>query len=208
MGRNIRLPKRINNVNSELTEMQKVFLDCYILGIGDSRILFKALLAPADSDRVAMNKMSSLVKNSDAFAYMESRKAQLEKHYFDGVEIESESSDDDDISISEAREIIYRAVSKDLIRDIRDGNVEYKRGSIVEKLINKILEDDTDGKDTIEPPRLYLPESCNNCRYRKFIEEDGNVEDECKYCNYKKNCLERGIEYNQKEQFNFEEKCQ
>lgn len=66
------------------------------------------------------------------------------------------------------------------------------------KKINYLKEEEI----VIEPPRRYLPQSCENqCRYRLFCEqsiENGDVIDECEYCRARKYAEERGFHYDAK----------
>lgn len=53
-----------------------------------------------------------------------------------------------------------------------------------------------------EPPRRYLPERCNSCRYRSFVEgcvKTGQVEDDCLRCRALAVAKEHGFRYDPKD---------
>lgn len=196
------LPKRLKNRASELTEIQMIFLDCYIFRIGDPKVIFRYLCAGGKNQSESNNMMASLLRNSDAVDYIKTRKAQLEIH-FDGKPHE-ESEEHKELTAAEIQATIVRKVLADLGEGIKDGTVDYRSSTIIEKAVQKALDYDVSKDDAPEPPRIYLPENCLNCRYRVAIEETDDTIDECKCCNYRKSCLEQGIEYDYKTQLNIE----
>lgn len=196
------LPKRLKNRASELTEIQMVFLDCYILRIGDPKVIFRHLCAGGKNQSESNQMMASLLRNSDAVDYIKTRKAQLEVHF--GGEAKTVDEEHKELTAAEIQATIVRKVLADLGEGIRDGTVDYRSSTIIEKAVQKALDYDVSKDDAPEPPRIYLPENCLNCRYRIAIEETDNTIDECKCCNYRKNCLEQGIEYDYKTQLNIE----
>lgn len=195
------LPKRIKNRLSELTEMQMAFLDCYILRIYDPKELFQQLFAVGISPSRANAQLNAFMRNSDVINYLKTRTAQLEEHFFGESE---ESEDKDAFDGSKIKSVIMKKISNDLVQSIEDGTLDYKQGAIVEKFMNKVLDFDDSEKEQLEPPRIYLPENCLNCRYRVAIEETDDTIDECKYCEYRNRCIEQGIEYDYKTQLNID----
>jgi len=59
---------------------------------------------------------------------------------------------------------------------------------------------------TSEPPRRYLPEICDQCRYKLFCEKE--CTDECPSCNYKKYANEHGVEFSHKTQLSIEKEIE
>lgn len=57
-----------------------------------------------------------------------------------------------------------------------------------------------DEEVTEEAPRRYLPEMCNQCRYRVFVEKE--CDDECDFCRYKQYAEENGVHYCPEKQLN------
>lgn len=196
----IRLPKRIKPLRSDLSEMHMVFLDCYILGIGDPAFLFKQLIAYSKTQRDSNAMMKSLLGNSDAVAYMRERSAQIINFFNGSGSSDSSVEEEIDFSQDNVRKVIIDNVSRDIIQSLKNGSLDYKQGSIVEKFITKVLDYDEKEEAKPEPPRIYLPESCSSCRYRKAVEDTDNAVDECSMCRYRMDSIERGIEYNPKEQ--------
>lgn len=194
------LPPRPRSDRSELSEMQQVFLDCYILELGNPRVLFRLLLAAGKSEHVSNSLMTALLRSHDGQEYISARKAQLEK-YFNASKNRSptDESQSTESSLEEAQKIIYAKVSADLVQGINDGSISYKSSAIIEKFMQKALDYSSDKVVEAEPPRIYLPENCRNCRYRIACESE-DVVDDCKWCKYRKSCNERGEVYDQKTQ--------
>ena len=106
--------------------------------------------------------------------------------------------------MEDVQKTIYNRVSSDLISGLKTGEIDYKSSTIIEKFMQKAL--DYKSEDTVgpEPPKIYLPENCLNCRYRIACESD-DVVDDCKWCKYRKSCNERGEVYDQKTQLEIPE---
>jgi hypothetical protein len=149
------------------------------------------------SDRDSNTALQGLLRNSDTVAYLKERKEQLLAHFSGDTSVSVEA---EQRSQADVRRIIYDRISTDLVDAIKDGTVDYKQGAIIEKFMNKVLDYDDKEETKPEPPRIYLPENCLNCRYRISIEETDDTIDECKCCQYKKHCNEQGIEYDYKTQ--------
>lgn len=200
MANSINLPKRLKPSSSDLTENQMLFLDCYLLGLGEPKYLFKQLIAFSRSERESNAMMQGLLKNSDALTYMEIRSNQIMRFFKGEPEANDKKVDDTPLNEEDVRKVIIDRVSQDIISSLRDGTLDYKQGSIVEKFITKVLDYDEKEEEKPEPPRIYLPESCSSCRYRKAIEDSDNTVDECLLCRYRKDSIERGVEYDYKNQ--------
>lgn len=197
------LPKRLKNRASQLTEIQMVFLDCYLLRVGDPKLLFRYLCATGQNQAESNTMMGGLLRNSDAVEYLKTRKAQLEVHYGGKPKTQGEF-EQKEMTAAEIQATIVKKVLADLGEGIKDGTVDYRSSTIIEKAVAKALDYDVTKDDAPEPPRIYLPENCLNCRYRIAIEETDDTIDECKCCNYRARCLEQGIEYDYKTQLNIE----
>lgn len=198
------LPKRLKNRSSELTELQMVFLDCYIMRLGDPKVIFRYLCSSGKNQAESNAMMAGLLRNSDAVEYIKTRKAQLEVHFGGKPKGEGSEFEQKEMTAAEIQATIVKKVLADLGEGIKDGTVDYRSSTIIEKAVAKALDYDVTKDDAPEPPRIYLPENCLNCRYRIAIEETDDTVDECKCCNYRKDCLGRGIEFDYKTQFNIE----
>lgn len=200
--RELALPPRIQNSRSQLTEIQQVFLDCYILRIGNPKLIFQLLLAAGKSPSMSNSLMKSLIDCADGKEYIRQRTEQLEKYFFSAEP--RENGVPEEVSMEEVQKTIYNRVSLDLIKDLKNGEIDYKSSAIIEKFMQKAL--DYKSEDTVgpEPPKIYLPENCLNCRYRIACESD-DVVDDCKWCKYRKSCNERGEVYDQKTQLEIPE---
>lgn len=200
--RELALPPRIVNRRSELTEMQQIFLDCYILRMGNPRLIFRMLIGVGKSESVSNSMMMALINSSDGKTYVMERTKQLEQFFFHDM---GESNDDGvDTSLAEAQKVIYSKVSNELVQGLKDGTINYKSSAIIEKFMQKALDFTAEKVEAPEPPRIYLPENCLNCRYRVACESD-DVVDDCKWCRYRKSCNERGEVYDQKDQLDIPE---
>lgn len=195
--REIALPPRIQNSRSQLTEIQQVFLDCYILRLGSPKLIFQLLLAAGKSPSMSNSLMKSLIDCADGKEYIRQRTEQLEKYFFSADS--GGNGEPADVSMEEVQKTIYNRVSSDLIEGLKTGDIDYKSSTIIEKFMQKAL--DYKSEETVgpEPPKIYLPENCLNCRYRIACESD-DVVDDCKWCKYRKSCNERGEVYDQKTQ--------
>lgn len=196
--RDLALPPRVISGRSELTEMQQIFLDCYILRIGSPKLLFRMLLGVGKSESMSNTLMTALLNSADGKEYVRQRRKQLEDFFFDGSS-DGDDSESPDVSMEEAQKAIYSKVSSELVRGLKDGTINYKSSAIIEKFMQKALDFTADKVEAPEPPRIYLPENCLNCRYRIACESE-DVVDDCKWCKYRKSCNERGEVYDQKTQ--------
>lgn len=205
MGRSFRLPRREVG-KTQFSDMQLSFLDMYIFGLGDMKMIFRLLLAPGSAERTADSMMRTLLNNSAAIEYMEARKRQIERFFCGDDVSEHDVVERKKYDESDIRKIMIDTFSEDIVDSIKNGTFDYKKEAIFEKMIVKILEKEDEKVDNgMEPPRIYLPESCSSCRYRKAIEEsDGDVIDECIGCRYRKDCLDRGVEFDPKTQIDYD----
>lgn len=195
--RELALPPRIQNSRSQLTEIQQIFLDCYILRMGSPKLIFQLLLAAGKSQSMSNSLMKSLIDCADGKEYIRQRTKQLEEYFFSAGP--GENGEPAEVSMEEVQKTIYNRVSSDLIEGLKTGDIDYKSSTIIEKFMQKAL--DYKSEETVgpEPPKIYLPENCLNCRYRIACESD-DVVDDCKWCKYRKSCNERGEVYDQKTQ--------
>ena len=200
--RELALPPRIQNSRSQLTEIQQVFLDCYILRMGNPKLIFQLLLAAGKSPSMSNSLMKSLIDCADGKEYIRQRTEQLEKYFFSTEP--GENGEPAEVSMEDVQKTIYNRVSSDLISGLKTGEIDYKSSTIIEKFMQKALDYKSEEAVGPEPPRIYLPENCLNCRYRIAYESD-DVVDDCKWCKYRKSCNERGEVYDQKTQLEIPE---
>lgn len=195
--RELALPPRIQNSRSQLTEIQQVFLDCYILRLGSPKLIFQLLLAAGKSPSMSNSLMRSLIDCADGKEYIRQRTEQLEKYFFSAEP--GGNGEPAEVSMEDVQKTIYNRVSSDLISGLKTGEIDYKSSTIIEKFMQKALDYKSEEAVGPEPPKIYLPENCLNCRYRIACESD-DVVDDCKWCRYRKSCNERGEVYDQKTQ--------
>lgn len=191
------IPKREPNVNTILTEMQMVFLDCCLLKLHNPKDMFAIMFGQNRGKSECKVMYDSLMRNSDAIAYVKNREKQI-RGFFSCTEEPTQpkpTPNQEDI-----RKVMFDKISVDLVEAIQTGTLDYKQGAIVEKFMNKVLDYDDKQDEKPEPPRIYLPANCLNCRYRIAIEESDDTIDECEYCQYKKDCNNQGITYDYKTQ--------
>ena len=200
--RELALPPRIQNSRSQLTEIQQVFLDCYILRLGSPKLIFQLLLAAGKSPSMSNSLMRSLIDCADGKEYIRQRTEQLEKYFFSAEP--GGNGEPAEVSMEDVQKTIYNRVSSDLISGLKTGEIDYKSSTIIEKFMQKALDYKSEEAVGPEPPKIYLPENCLNCRYRIACESD-DVVDDCKWCKYRKSCNERGEVYDQKTQLEIPE---
>lgn len=201
--RDLALPPRVISGRSELTEMQQIFLDCYILRMGSPRVLFRMLLGVGKSENMSNTLMMALLNSADGKEYVRQRQKQLEEFFFKSTS-DDVVIDTTEASMEEARKVIYSKVSQELVQGLKDGTINYKSSAIIEKFMQKAMDFTAEKVEAPEPPRIYLPENCLNCRYRVACESE-DVVDDCKWCKYRKSCNERGEVYDQKTQLEIPE---
>lgn len=111
-------------------------------------------------------------------------------------------ADDDTSNKSDNKTRVVGHFTQNVISAVENSSTldvgELKDQADLLKKINYLKEEEV----VIEPPRRYLPQSCENqCRYRLFCEqsvENGDVIDECEYCRARKYAEERGYHYDAK----------
>lgn len=210
----LELPMRSANPSMMLTDDQRIFLDCVILGLGEARILFQRIAGVGRVPSECNKMYSALMKSSYAQEYMQQRRKQLLEHlYGDIVEKEEQAAaraaakaaeeaageSDKPKDLKEVYSRIVKRVTESLAEDIENGK-EVKTSGIVEKAVMRAFDSMNEQVVTHDPPKIYLPEDCLNCRYRIFIEEGDEVEDECQRCRYRIRCKQEGYELDIKEQ--------
>lgn len=92
----------------------------------------------------------------------------------------------------EERKAVAKAKAVEFAIALADNIDQADDPEAVLKLMDKVGLLDGD-EEVVEQPRRYLPESCGNCRYRAFCED--NTEDLCQLCKYRRYGEEHGIHY-------------
>ena len=116
------LPPRIQNSRSQLTEIQQVFLDCYILRLGSPKLIFQLLLAAGKSPSMSNSLMRSLIDCADGKEYIRQRTEQLEKYFFSAGP--GENGEPAEVSMEDVQKTIYNRVSSDLISGLKTGEID------------------------------------------------------------------------------------
>lgn len=162
------LPKAKHDVLSTLTPGERRFIDFIILGMGSSKEAFKwgnpehASKTPSWIDKRSM----ATLRSEDGKRYMKQRREQLMEHFFGEKAIE-EDSVDFDINSENFKE---KAIGL-MMKALEDESSEVHFDA-VKLAFSKVIKDLEDKKVREDPPMRYLPETCNSCRYRKFVEEE------------------------------------
>jgi hypothetical protein len=198
----IALPPRIPNSRLALSDLQMMFLDCHILRVGPSKLLFRLILGMGKSESTCNSLANALLNSADGREYIKTRTEQLNMYYFPAHERTAGGSGDaaeEGDNMETFQQKLFTKISKDLEQGLEDGTIDYKSGSIIEKFMQKALDYEAKDKNAPEPPKVFLPESCSKCRYRIFCESE-EVMDDCKWCRYRKKCEEQGIVYDVKNQ--------
>lgn len=178
--KNLKMPERPKILLCGLTEKEMLFLDLNFFGVIESWRLYKHIVDPNVTDYKAKQSCSSLFNDIDAVSYLEQRSRQIEIHLW------PEEATDEDFSLPPNADKIVILEAWKKLKNGNFGNSE--EWTLFLKKALASIENNVD----IEPPRRYLAETCGECRYRAYCEE--NLEDECPACKYREYALKKGCE--------------
>lgn len=176
-----------------LRPQEKLFLDINLFGLVESWILYRLIVEPNVTDHRAKQRCSSLLNSLDVKEYMGIRVKQVESAIW------RKAGDEDEEEDNELPKDVNKVVLLEAWRKIKNSN--FSGDSEEWKLFLKKVLSDMEKNVALEPPRRYLAETCGECRYKHYCEE--NTEDECLFCKYRDFALKNGSEeYEYKNQLN------
>lgn len=171
-----------------LTEME--FWQAYRLVYGKTTIRNGKVVDQSGTYTKAQANL--LLEHEDIQSYLKSRYAQLTAPNTAAQE------DLEDFEKNGFSPALVNKVMKKLEEAIDNGPQSPIYLDALKVVANKIFKD-MELRNLAEPPVRYLAETCSECRYRKFVEED--CDDDCTKCRYRDYALGEGVEYDGKEQF-------
>lgn len=207
----LKLPPAPKNPHWALTERQMHFLDLTILFNTRLDELYKMAFLSSESPTRIMKLALSITQSSDGREYVGQRETQLKRHFaaltpavagysavtdLDVVMPGKSAKEDDGRDIEEILAEMMPNAIKDMKRILNDRS-DPNYNDTLKIFITKLVKEASMEKAAMAPMR-YLPEVCNNCRYKLFVEE--NIEDECIHCKYKAFGLKNGLRYDHKTQ--------
>ncbi len=172
------IPIRPKDDTSTLSKLEKDMLTYQVLFGCDNQVAF-LMFHPEYMDAGKLNKAGKKMCR-EVFGYAKCKEYQ--DKYRQTLSNFCDYSEEDMTDISEERK--ERALQKLLHKAMRiverGDELEPDDLKTVSEIFKKVgLLKDENG-ERIEEPRRYLPETCNRCRYKIFVEENiasGNIED-------------------------------
>ena len=157
------IPIRPNLDNSPLKDIEKDALSYYVLfGVAKEQIFARFLHPEMQMSKVALKRATEMFfADKDVIKYIEDYQNTIDKF----LDFDSKPKNDED---KQKRQLSAIENAKDyiigLLQDIKDS----KDPETVLKLADKL--NMLDLEEIYEQPRRYLHESCNDCRYKQWIE--------------------------------------
>lgn len=193
--KDLSLPSRPPEGRCSLTDREMEFLDFSLFSIMPHLDLFMALLPMPGSKERQRQRMSSLFNNPDAVRYLNARKGQIIVAFTgEGVE-EGEEPVEEELGFDNNDKANMLKIIKN---ELRRGSADSMNKDVLSKIIAFVM-NDMNSENKIEAPRIYLPESCTECRYKKFV--DAECEDDCSKCNYQRFGKDNGMNWDHKTMF-------
>lgn len=157
------IPIRPNLDNSPLKDIEKDALSYYVLfGAAKEQIFARFLHPEMQMSKVALKRATEMFfADKDVIKYIEDYQNTIDKF----LNFEAKPKNEED---KQKRQLSAIENAKDyiigLLQDIKDSNDPETVLKLADKLNMLDLE------EIYEQPRRYLPESCNDCRYKQWIE--------------------------------------
>lgn len=194
--KSLKLPSTPTGVNLESRE--KLFLDLVIITNEIPGELYRMVFISNETQVSATRKAGMLINSLEGKAYLERRKKALEQWYFpdDVAEVTGKTTKLKPKTIEEAIADLTPVFIDEfsaIMKNRNDPNFADTMKVFLAKSIKDIQMD-----KTASSPMRYLPESCSTCRYKLFVEQNG--EDECNRCKFKSYGVANGLNFNHKDQ--------
>lgn len=187
----LKVPPPTLQMKSGMTTREMDFCDMHILLNKTPDEIFVATHGSAYSKSECMRKSRDLMAEPRIKRYIEERQIQLNKWYFSGNgNIEgSDSTPSKPKTIDEVINSNSQRVLEEVDMILQNRN-DPNFSDVLKLYLQKQLKD-IEMDRTAEPPRRYLPERCDSCNYKNWIET--NCEPLCSKCKYKKFGEENGL---------------
>lgn len=201
--KSLKLPAPINATTIRMASDEMFFLDLTIMTNELPGELYRRVFITNETQVSAQRKAAALMSSVEGKTYIEKRRRQLEEWYFpeqseqrEGITRKAKTK-----TIEEALNDLQPTFIEELYATMQNRN-DPNFGDTMKVFLAKSLKDIQMDKTAV-PPLRYLPETCGQCRYKLFCENE--CENECVVCNYKKYAEENGIFYDHKNQLNVRE---
>lgn len=187
----VKLPLPNIRPDSRITPPDAQMLDMYILSDMEFTEVWMMFKGKTGTKTTNQSKASQFFALHDTKIYLEERRKQL-NDYIENKSGET-STENYEVTKDDFKQLLKIAV--DHAKNVDDPLHVDALKALLSKAA-KFLETE----DKQEPPRRYMPETCSNCRYRKFCEQE--CEDECDKCKYKEYANQNGVSYTPQTQLN------
>jgi hypothetical protein len=163
-------PPNMNGVRMHSDEM--FFLDLTIMTNELPGELYRRVFLSNETQLSATRKATALMSSIPGKAYIERRKKQLEAYYYpeQAEAAEAISKQAKGKTIEDAIADLQPTFIEELYATMQNRN-DPNFGDTMKLFLAKNLKD-IQMNSLSEPPRRYLPQSCDSCRYKIFVEEN------------------------------------
>lgn len=200
--KSLQVPSTLRESHWQLNERDKFFLDLTIMFNMLPAELYRMVYISQETQVMASKKANAIMRSTDGKEYIELRTKQLIEWY--GNDGESSNGKAKAKTMEEAFVDLSPTFISELYTIMQNRN-DPSYADTVKLFLAKSLKDIQMDKST-DPPRRYLPESCANCRYKTFCEEQ--CEDVCEICKYKEYSNQNGVYYDYKSQLDTDDEVQ
>ena len=213
MERSLLLPPPRIEPHWALTQRHTTFLDMTIMLPIQHWEAYKMVFFGAETPIALQKKASAVTLSADGREYVRARTAQLSEHFFGGeqklmkfgtspaildygkteqvVEVKDTAPEK---TVDEILADLIPKAARDL-RDIMKNPSDPNYNKAFETVMAKMIKDLSAEKGA-RPPERYLPETCSQCAYNQWINE--NCEILCHRCKYKKFGDSKGVSFDLK----------
>lgn len=196
MSKTIKMPPISTSEAKDLSLRHKLFIDMYLVLNTSLSECYKMAFLSNESVSVRERKAKDILRSEDGASYVDFRRKELDSHYFG----------DDDSKKKPRAETVAEAMSDltpnfiDKIYSAATNPTDPNYDDTYKMFLQKSIKDlQTDR--LAKPPLRYLAATCNECRYKLFVESDG-IFDECSVCKYKEYANKNGVIFSYKNQLN------
>jgi len=185
-----KIPLRPEGFVTKLTQPEMAALTWYVLSGCSRKDAFVTFARPdfaASKSKAAMeDAVKQFFASKEAITYLEAYSETLEQ-FLHPAPVKAEPT-----ASMEERKAKARTKAIEFAMSLADNIEQADDPETILKLMDKVGLLDGD-EEVEEQPRRYLPESCSQCAYRVFCEQ--NCEDMCEVCRAKKFAVDNGFEY-------------
>lgn len=168
--KSLKLPSPPNMKGVNITSEEMFFLDLTIMTDEIPASLYRRVFISTETPYTAARKASAIISSAEGRVYLERRQAQLQAWYYPEEGAVGSADSVKNKTIEDAINELQPTFIEELYRTMQNRN-DPNFGDTMKLFLAKNLKDIQVDK-TAEAPRRYLPESCNQCRYKIFVEQN------------------------------------